>query len=202
MPGFPEWLCWWLCASAWCKGWLINDTIHSWTWQMWHLEQSPPHSCRCHLSFGHSCSHTILTLSYGQLFTSTLPLSVSQHHVSISRLWDTVSLWWHKLMTAFATLLLVNICWIIQDACNVNCYMTSGFCMLMTVPSMIFTVKWLQIAFWTHTSCVTASNLAHSSRQWIIWGKLLLNNSFLCFVFLWLLLLTSLLFIYFFTSEL
>lgn len=80
---------------------------------------------------------------YAQLFSSILSLSGWLHHVSISRLLDTVSLWWHKLMTAFTTASLVNICWIIQDACNVNCYMTSGFCMVMVVSSAILTVKWI-----------------------------------------------------------
>lgn len=100
--------------------------------------------------------HIILALYYAEFYNSTLPLSGLLHRVSINRLLDTMSLWWHKLMTAFATLLLVNICWIIKDACNVNCYMTSGFCMLMIVPSMILTIMWLQFACWVHGSMVLA----------------------------------------------
>lgn len=80
---------------------------------------------------------------YAQLFSSILSLSGLLHCVSISRLLDTVSLWWHKLMTPFTTAPLVNICWIIQGACNVNCYMTLGFCVMMVVSSTILTVKWL-----------------------------------------------------------
>lgn len=97
-----------------------------------------------------------LTPYYADLFNSILSRSGLLHHVSMSRLLDTMSLWWHKLMTAFATLLLVNICLVIKDVCNVNYYMTLGFCALMIVPSMILTITWLKFACWVHLSSVVA----------------------------------------------
>lgn len=58
---FPERLWWCLCCDVCCSVWLRSDMIHCSKWPMWHLEQRPPHSCRCHLSSGHSCGHTTLT---------------------------------------------------------------------------------------------------------------------------------------------
>lgn len=130
---------------------------------------------------------------YAQLFNSILSLSGLLYCVSISRLLDTVSLWWHQLMTASTTAPLVNICWIIRAACHVNCYMTSDFCMVTVVSSAILTVKWLWIAFWvpgpTVLEFLLASENTAQDNEKKLKKKLLLNNDFLCFVgFLWLLL--------------
>lgn len=96
---FPERLWWCLCCDVCCSVWLRSDMIHCSKWQMWQCDT---------WSKGHHTAVGVISVLvihvatphwqpyYAQLFNSILSLSGLLHCVLISRLLDTMSLWWHQ----------------------------------------------------------------------------------------------------------
>lgn len=105
----PEALCGWLCSA-----WMLRGT------QKWHDGIAPSdkwdvcgraHHTAVRVMWDWDTAVATLAPDSAHILNSTPPGSGLLPRVSISELGDSVSLWWQRLMTAFATLLPGNICW-------------------------------------------------------------------------------------------